>query len=123
MFESFRACGEESATMQATYVDTVLHCRDCGSDFTWTVGEQAFYAVKGLEHAPSRCSTCRVAVRQARQAGRPVSGSRTREFFPVVCAQCGVQTQVPFSPRDDRPVYCSSCYDAVRAQGSVFSAR
>ncbi|MGI8825404.1 MAG: hypothetical protein ACR2JC_07145 [Chloroflexota bacterium] len=23
----------------------------------------------------------------------------------------------PFSPREDRPVYCSSCYDLVRSQG------
>ena len=101
--------------MQVTYVDKVLRCRDCGGDFTWTAGEQEFYAVKGLTNTPSRCPSCRAAARAARQEGRPVSANRPREFFPVVCWRCGIQTQVPFSPRDDRPVYCSSCYDIVRA--------
>jgi CxxC-x17-CxxC domain-containing protein len=38
-------------------------------------------------------------------------GSRApREMFPAVCAQCGVETQVPFQPRGDRPVYCNDCF-------------
>ncbi len=41
--------------------------------------------------------------------GRPI-----RQMFPATCAQCGVQTEVPFRPREDRPVYCSSCYEKVR---------
>ena len=32
----------------------------------------------------------------------------------VVCAACGVQTTVPFLPRYDRPVYCSTCFERVR---------
>jgi CxxC-x17-CxxC domain-containing protein len=34
----------------------------------------------------------------------------------VICAECGVETQVPFLPRNDRPVYCSDCFDKVRAR-------
>jgi CxxC-x17-CxxC domain-containing protein len=26
-------------------------------------------------------------------------------MFPAVCAECGIDTQVPFEPREDRPVY------------------
>jgi len=33
-----------------------------------------------------------------------------REMHPAVCANCGKETQVPFVPRGDRPVYCSDCY-------------
>ena len=36
----------------------------------------------------------------------------------VVCADCGAQTMVPFLPRQDRPVYCSSCFDRVRVSAS-----
>ena len=32
----------------------------------------------------------------------------------VICAECGAETQVPFLPKNDRPVYCSTCYDKVR---------
>jgi CxxC-x17-CxxC domain-containing protein len=105
--------------MQSVYEDRALRCRDCGAEFIWTAGEQAFYASKGLENAPSRCPSCRAAARAARQGGAPAAGNgRPREFFPAVCDRCGVQTQVPFLPRNDRPVYCSSCFDEVRAAGS-----
>ena len=97
------------------YQDRVLQCRDCGIDFVWTAGEQAFYASKNLINQPSRCPSCRTAARAARQAGTSTSApGRAREFFPAVCDRCGVQTQVPFLPRNDRPVYCSSCFERVR---------
>ena len=32
--------------------DKVLTCRDCGKEFTFTAGEQEFYAEKGFEHEP-----------------------------------------------------------------------
>ena len=33
-----------------------------------------------------------------------------REMHDAVCAQCGKDTQVPFRPSGDRPVYCSDCF-------------
>jgi len=101
--------------MQPSYQDQTLQCRDCGVEFIWTSGEQAFYASKNPANQPSRCPSCRARARAAREAGGVPGIARTREFFPVVCDRCGVQTQVPFQPRSDRPVYCSSCYDEVRA--------
>ncbi|HDH28859.1 MAG TPA: zinc-binding protein, partial [Euryarchaeota archaeon] len=35
---------------------------------------------------------------------------RERQTFPATCAECGVDTEVPFKPRGDRPVYCRECY-------------
>lgn len=102
--------------MQATYEDRVLTCRDCGQEFVWTSGEQAFYASKGLENTPSRCPSCRTAARAARQNGAVPGLGRPREMFPAVCDRCGTQTQVPFLPRNDRPVYCSACFDQVRLE-------
>jgi CxxC-x17-CxxC domain-containing protein len=31
-------------------------------------------------------------------------------MFPAVCATCGKATEVPFEPREGRPVYCRDCY-------------
>jgi CxxC-x17-CxxC domain-containing protein len=46
-----------------------------------------------------------------------VSGERApREMHKVICAECGTETEVPFLPKNDRPVYCSSCYDKVRVR-------
>jgi CxxC-x17-CxxC domain-containing protein len=33
-----------------------------------------------------------------------------REMHEVTCADCGKQTEVPFKPDGDRPVYCRECY-------------
>jgi CxxC-x17-CxxC domain-containing protein len=90
-------------------VDKALVCRDCGTTFVFTSDEQLFYREKGLSHEPQRCSVCRANRRRER------NGQPSREMYPVVCAECGIQTMVPFLPRQDRPVYCSTCFDRVRA--------
>ncbi|HIE33555.1 MAG TPA: hypothetical protein EYP86_00240 [Candidatus Altiarchaeales archaeon] len=33
-----------------------------------------------------------------------------RELYDAVCSDCGQETQVPFKPSEDRPVYCRDCY-------------
>ena len=91
------------------YADRLLTCRDCSESFTFSGGEQAFFASKGLENDPQRCPGCRAAAKRARTVGGP------REYHAAVCAECGGQAVVPFSPRTDRPVYCSTCFDKVRA--------
>ena len=90
------------------FYDRTLQCKDCNDEFVFSAGEQRFFAEKGLGHEPQRCPACRVAARQARDPG-------TREYHAAVCGACGDQAKVPFAPRPDRPVYCSSCYDKVRA--------
>jgi len=94
------------------YRDRVLVCRDCGNDFTFTAGEQEFYASKGLTNSPGRCPTCRAA-RRGQQASAP--RAPRGEQHEAVCASCGRNTTVPFIPRGDRPVYCSDCFQTQRA--------
>ncbi|HLI71130.1 MAG TPA: zinc-ribbon domain containing protein [Ktedonobacteraceae bacterium] len=100
------------------FEDRVLYCRDCNQEFTFTAGEQEFFASRGLTNAPTRCSACRATRKQAgggRNGGRGYSGSREREprqMHSITCARCGNQAQVPFLPRGDKPVYCGDCYQA-----------
>ena len=100
------------------YVDKDLTCVECGATFTFSASEQEFFAGKGLTNEPKRCPDCREARKQQRrgwQGGWDNTGyRRQREMHPVVCASCGKDTEVPFEPRDGRPVYCSDCYSRVR---------
>ena len=48
--------------------DRTLTCRDCGQTFTFTAGEQAFYAERGYSE-PQRCSACRAARKAQRNDG------------------------------------------------------
>lgn len=47
-------------------MDKVIVCQDCGQEFTFTEGEQKFYAERGFAD-PVRCKACRVA-RKAKKA-------------------------------------------------------
>ncbi len=95
------------------YNDKTLTCRDCGNQFTFTSSEQAFFAEKGFQNEPGRCPSCR-AERRSNGGGR-MGGYRDgeRQMYDTICASCGVETQVPFLPRGDRPVYCRDCYVRV----------
>lgn len=91
------------------YQDITLKCKDCGQDFVFTAGEQEFYAEKGFQNQPQRCRNCRQA---RKSAGKP-----QREMFDAVCAKCGKPARIPFQPSEDRPVYCSECFAAMKAEG------
>ena len=40
------------------------------------------------------------------------------ESTTVTCADCGIQCQVPFVPRTDKPVYCNDCFRQNKPQDS-----
>jgi CxxC-x17-CxxC domain-containing protein len=112
--------------------DRTLDCVDCGSLFTFTAGEQAYYQERGFSD-PKRCPSCRAA-RRARRSGSSAYGVSQsqystgygtsdrwgqrerppRQMHDIVCADCGQPAQVPFKPRSDRPVYCRDCYSKRR---------
>jgi hypothetical protein len=58
---------KQPAEGPSVFQDRELTCRDCGSPFIFTAGEQAFYAGKGLAHDPGRCAGCRVVAKQELQ--------------------------------------------------------
>jgi CxxC-x17-CxxC domain-containing protein len=106
--------------------DTTITCRDCGQAFTFTSGEQDFYASRGFSE-PSRCADCRAARKAQRDGGGSSSygsygssygGDRPRrEMFSATCSSCGQEAQVPFQPSGDKPVYCSNCFEQRRNAG------
>lgn len=53
------------------YTDRSIACADCGQEFTFTSGEQEFYAQRGFTESPKRCPSCR----QIRKAQRSRSSS------------------------------------------------
>ena len=85
------------------FEDKTLVCKDCGQSFTFTASEQEFYAEKGFTNEPQRCKACRNARKNSSRGG-------SRQMYDAVCASCGRPCQVPFEPRNDRPVYCSDCF-------------
>ena len=112
------------------YTDETLNCVDCNTPFTFSSGEQEFFASKGFTNKPNRCLDCRAARKAQRGnsagggggysssgggyssgGGGGYGGARAeREMFSATCSQCGQVAQVPFQPRGDKPVYCRDCF-------------
>ena len=98
-----------------SFQDKSIQCSDCGASFTFSAGEQEFFQTKGYTNEPKRCPSCRQSRKQERNGSSGSSyGSRQQQMFSAVCAECGKDTQVPFEPRGDKPVYCSDCYRKVK---------
>jgi len=101
------------------YIDKTLSCIECGQEFIFTAGEQLFFADKGLSNEPKRCKPCkhrkneRINAIMHSQDGRP---PRAHVEVVVKCAQCDVETTVPFRPTQGRPVYCRDCFAKMRDQ-------
>jgi CxxC-x17-CxxC domain-containing protein len=95
------------------YHDRVLKCVECGSEFVFTAGEQAFYADKGFKHEPKRCKSCK-----SKRGTHANAGQGQRLETRTTCSQCGKETTVPFKPTQGRPVFCRECFQQRRAMGS-----
>jgi hypothetical protein len=50
-----------------TFQDKSIRCSDCGTTFSFSAGEQEFFASKGFTNEPKRCPACRRA-NKARQS-------------------------------------------------------
>lgn len=60
--------------------DEIIVCRNCGKEFTFTVGEQNFYEEKGLK-SPVRCKECKAKRKeqQTKQINNIVSEKKEEE--------------------------------------------
>jgi len=99
-----------------SFEDKTLTCTDCGTNFVFSAEEQEQFQARGYTNEPKRCPECRAARKMNSSNGSSFGYGQRREMFPAVCAQCGKDTQVPFQPRGDRPVYCSDCFRSMPAR-------
>jgi CxxC-x17-CxxC domain-containing protein len=116
--------------------DRTAVCLDCGIPFTITAAEQVWYR----DHArpePELCPVCRerrraernaplLAAHQAEESSAAERGVTVyggpgqrpnhapRQLYPAVCSSCGKETEVPFIPRGNRPVFCRDCFSQQR---------
>ncbi len=95
------------------YEDRNLTCVECNSEFVFSADDQQFHAEREYQD-PKRCPSCRQAKRTGGGGygggGGGYGGGGSRQMYDAVCADCGNACQVPFEPRQDRPVYCSDCF-------------
>ncbi len=104
------------------FVDRLLKCSDCGSDFIFTAGEQLFFFDRQFKNDPKRCKLCkakraglgRVESAEPGQAAAAATLPLSRTETRTDCSACGIETTVPFRPTQGRPVFCRSCFQLKR---------
>jgi len=101
-----------------SFEDRTLSCQDCSAEFTFSADDQQYHADKGYTNEPKRCPNCRAARKGERGGGGGGGGGYgQREMHPAVCAECGKETEVPFLPSGERPVYCRDCFSRQSSGG------
>jgi len=95
--------------------DLEITCSECSTPFMFTEREQEYYRERNLTH-PKRCKPCRDARRANFGGGGSKGQGGERQRFEITCDQCGKSDSVPFKPSTGRPVLCSDCFSASRAQ-------
>ena len=107
------------------FQDRSLTCGECGNTFMFGADDQRYHMEKGYTD-PKRCPSCRQQRRSQGGGGGGgggggyggggggYGGGGTRQMYPVVCAECGNNTEVPFQPTGTRPVYCNDCFQKRR---------
>lgn len=54
---------------------------------------------------------------RGREGGRGGRDDRPTTMYPAVCANCKINTEVPFRPTGDKPVYCRDCFNLQNYRG------
>ena len=96
------------------FEDRTLKCVDCASEFTWTAGEQLFFADKQFKNEPKHCKACK-----AKRATRASATMQSRVETTTNCSACGKETTVPFRPTQGRPVFCKECFQQRKLTGAA----
>lgn len=65
LYTKFKMATETETTSKFT--DKELTCKDCNKPWTFSAGEQEFYAEKAFENEPARCKECRKIQKDARR--------------------------------------------------------
>ena len=91
-------------------------CADCGQEC-----EVPFEPIEGK---PVRCQDCFRKNRPRRFDNRGSGGQRRfnrggfdrpREMHKAKCSECGQECEVPFMPKEGRPVFCRDCFRNQRS--------
>ena len=86
-------CGKDCQVPFEPRNDKPVYCNDCFQD-----------------HKPERSDRGGGRFGGNRGGGRFGRDRPPREMHKVTCGDCGNECEVPFKPKDARPVYCNDCF-------------
>ncbi|MDH3501953.1 MAG: hypothetical protein OEL69_05555 [Nitrosopumilus sp.] len=95
-------CGNECQIPFKPKDDRPVYCRECFQNHKPQERNRGSRFGRGSSYGRSS------------RFGRGSRDDRPREMFTATCGDCGNECQIPFKPKDDRPVYCRECFQNHR---------
>ena len=92
-------CGNECEIPFEPRNDKPVYCNDCFQDHKPERSERRFGGRSEGGYG-----------RNNRSGGRFGRDRPPREMHKATCGDCGNECEIPFEPRNDKPVYCSDCF-------------
>ena len=99
------------------FQDKTIVCKECGMSSSSPQVSRNSMRKRVLK---TNQAAVKLAVMHVRRMNEGGFRRQNRQLYDAVCADCGAATQVPFKPRNDRPVYCSECYQNHRMAQNGF---
>ena len=115
-------CGEETQIPFKPKYDRPVYCRDCFQDHKPKESGGGSRSDSGSSYGRSDRGSSYGGSGGSR-FGRGSRDDRSNEMFDATCGDCGEECQIPFKPRDGRPVYCRDCFKDHKPQESSGGSR
>lgn len=100
-------CGNECQIPFNPTGDRPVYCRECFQNHKPERSGSRFGGRSSFGRRPSYGGRSRDD--RGSRYGRG-SRDRPRQMFKATCGDCGNECQVPFQPKEERPVYCNDCF-------------
>lgn len=108
-----RVIGEAQRLIEVAYLDEI---RNLGyeplAEREEKRGKSFFHMMRWLKDNPEMLRYAKTGWPRLKnyQLFKKFHDSETVRSYNVVCAECGIECEVPFQPKNDKPVYCKKCW-------------
>jgi len=115
-------CGIECKVPFVPKTDKPVYCSDCfrqnQSRHSDTIRSSRDYSNSrsSRDYSNSRSSRDYSNSRSSRNDEMKYSGKSREGSTIAICDDCGIKFNLPFLPKDDRPVYCNECFRHTKSQ-------
>ena len=89
-------------------------CLTCNIEIEFLPDKQNFYATHKFPHEPLFCNDCQE--KRLSETWKFPALNRT-----IVCSICGKTALLHFTPSENEPLQCKSCYDMARSSKKLVS--
>jgi CxxC-x17-CxxC domain-containing protein len=108
-----RVIGEAQRLIEVAYLDEI---RNLGyeplAEREEKRGKSFFHMMRWLKNNPEMLRYAKTGWPRLKnyQLFKKYHAAESIQTYKAICAECGIECEVPFKPKNDKPVYCKKCW-------------